>query len=173
MSMSTVVVIVIAMAFLILGLVLVRNIFTGATGATDLINDNVRAQIEELFLSDTTARTIIFAPDNEADVPRGETKAMDIAIRNTATLESEESTFSYEILVDSVERGCQFTDSAAQNLITLGEDGEFPIAPGRVAERKVNIRVPDDAPTCKVSFNLIVRKDGQSYDTNQFYVNMQ
>jgi len=49
MSVGTIVVIVIAMAMLILGLVLVRTIFTGATGSINVLNDKVQDEISGLF----------------------------------------------------------------------------------------------------------------------------
>ena len=49
LSIGTVVIIVLAMSMLILGLVLIRNIFTGATESVDQINDNVRSEIIKLF----------------------------------------------------------------------------------------------------------------------------
>ena len=49
LSIGTVVVLVIGMAMLILGLVLVRTIFTGAKYNVDQINKNVEAEINKLF----------------------------------------------------------------------------------------------------------------------------
>ncbi|NCN98659.1 hypothetical protein COU62_01695 [Candidatus Pacearchaeota archaeon CG10_big_fil_rev_8_21_14_0_10_35_219] len=49
LSIGTVVVIVIAMALLIMGLVLVRNIFTGATESVDRIDDGIKEEIQGVF----------------------------------------------------------------------------------------------------------------------------
>ena len=49
MSIGTIVVIVIAMAMLILGLVLVRTIFTGATESIGTLGDKVQDEIAGLF----------------------------------------------------------------------------------------------------------------------------
>ena len=53
LSIGTIVVIVIAMAMLILGLVLVRNISELSTGTVDEIDDQVRSQIRNLFNDDS------------------------------------------------------------------------------------------------------------------------
>ena len=52
MSIGTIVVIVIAMAMLILGLVLVRTIFTGATESIDTLGDKVQDEIAGLFANE-------------------------------------------------------------------------------------------------------------------------
>lgn len=49
LSIGTIVIIVIAMSMLILGLVLVRTIFTGATGSIDDLNQGVKNEIAGLF----------------------------------------------------------------------------------------------------------------------------
>ena len=59
MSMTTVVVIVLAMSMLILGLVLIRSIFTGATSSVDLLNDKVKGEIQNLFTEEGTGNLAI------------------------------------------------------------------------------------------------------------------
>jgi hypothetical protein len=49
LSIGTVVIIVIAMTMLIMGIVLVRNIFGGATQSVNSLNDKVRSEIASLF----------------------------------------------------------------------------------------------------------------------------
>lgn len=49
LSIGTIVVIVLAMTMLILGLVLVRSIFTGATDSVDILNEQVKGEITNLF----------------------------------------------------------------------------------------------------------------------------
>jgi len=52
LSIGTIVVIVIGMSMLILGLVLVRTIFTGSTDAIGQLNDKVMEEIAGLFVED-------------------------------------------------------------------------------------------------------------------------
>ena len=49
LSIGTIVIVVLAMSMLILGLVLVRTIFAGATYNVQQMNDKVKDQINQLF----------------------------------------------------------------------------------------------------------------------------
>lgn len=71
LSIGTVVIIVIAMSMLILGLVLVRNIFTGATESVDSLNDKVKAEIANLFTKEGSKIGIKLSADKIAKIPAG------------------------------------------------------------------------------------------------------
>ena len=71
LSIGTVVIIVIAMSMLILGLVLVRNIFTGATESVDSLNDKVRAEITNLFTEEGSKIGIKLGADKIAKIEAG------------------------------------------------------------------------------------------------------
>jgi hypothetical protein len=72
MSMTTVVVIVLAMSMLILGLVLVRSIFKGATESVNILNDKVRGEISNLFTEESTGMIAVkLGSDKLARVPIG------------------------------------------------------------------------------------------------------
>jgi len=71
LSIGTVVIIVIAMAMLILGLVLVKNIFSGATESVDTLNDKVKAEITGLFAKEGTKIGIKLGSDKTAKVEQG------------------------------------------------------------------------------------------------------
>lgn len=70
LSMTTVVIIVLAMTMLILGLTLIRSIFTGATQSVTDINDKVKAQINSLFSEQEQADVVVLlGSDHIAKVP--------------------------------------------------------------------------------------------------------
>lgn len=71
MSITTVVILVIAMAMLILGLVLVRNVFKGATTSVDTINEKVRNQIINLFNEEDANVVVKLGGDKVAKIPIG------------------------------------------------------------------------------------------------------
>ena len=54
LSMSTIVILVLAMSMLILGLVLVKSIFSGATESVTEIDNKVKGEIKNLFVDETT-----------------------------------------------------------------------------------------------------------------------
>jgi len=178
LSIGTIVIIVLAMAMLILGLVLVQKIFTGATEATELVNDNVKAQINKLF-NDEGTKTVIYLPNNQADIKKGNSYYIRFAIRNTNTGGSGDSVaFNYEFTVSSkegagVQEGCKLTPEQAQKFIQVGRSGTVSLRPGDPAvDRQLVIQAPDDSPLCKILYDLKVwTTDKQNvYDTNFFIV---
>lgn len=174
MSITTVVIIVIAMTFLILGLILVRNIFSGATDATDLINENVKSQINQLF-NDQDTKSVIYLADNSALVEKGETYNVGLGIRNVGRGGSGSSEFSYEIKAVEVESGCDITLDEADSFIISGRTGgPWEILAGDdPLERVAKVRVADDAPLCVVTYDLIVKENGETYDVNFFILEIE
>jgi len=82
MSIGTMVIIVIAITMLILGLVLVRNIFRGATESISVLDENTRTAISSLFTDETEDIMIKLGADNTARIrPTGETFRIAIGAR--------------------------------------------------------------------------------------------
>ena len=173
LSIGTIVIIVLAMSMLILGLVLVRNIFTGAIGAAELIDNKVRAEINTLF-DDEGTRTVVYLADNQAELKKGKKYNVRFSIRNTVRGEGTAGQFSYVVSVDEVESGCQLTLQKAETFIVLGKNGgPIPIIPGgEPVERVIQIRPTETAPLCSITYNIRVTKDGQDYDTNFFIIDI-
>ncbi len=71
LSIGTVVIIVLAMSMLILGLVLIRNIFGGATDSVDALNDGVRSEITSLFAEESSKIAIKLGAGKLAKIPQG------------------------------------------------------------------------------------------------------
>lgn len=71
LSMSTIVILVLAMTMLILGLTLVRTIFTGATNSVDELNAKTRAEITKLFTDEDAKVVVKLGSDRTARVKAG------------------------------------------------------------------------------------------------------
>lgn len=71
LSIGTIVIIVLAMTMLILGLVLVRNIFTGATDSVDELNDKIRNEITQLFTDEENDIVIRLGSEQTARIKQG------------------------------------------------------------------------------------------------------
>jgi len=63
MSMSTVIIIVLSVVFLILGLVLLRNVFGVATDSISTIDDKLKTQLTTLFADDESS-TVFMRPED-------------------------------------------------------------------------------------------------------------
>lgn len=71
LSIGTIVVIVIGMSMLILGLVLVRTIFSGSISSVDTLNEQVQNEIQDLFGDNTGNMVIKLGSANTAKVKPG------------------------------------------------------------------------------------------------------
>ncbi len=71
LSIGTVVIIVLAMTMLILGLALIRNIFSGAQDSVNIINDKVMAQIIDLFAEEGSDIVVKLGADKTAKIKEG------------------------------------------------------------------------------------------------------
>ncbi|MEK6855878.1 MAG: hypothetical protein AABX66_01835 [Nanoarchaeota archaeon] len=172
LSMTTIVVLVIAMAMLILGLVLVKTIFTGAKYNVDQLNKNVEAEINKLF-SDTTEKIAVYLPNKQAEVSKGKTFGVAFGVKNTEQLSVTNSQFKVEVITDAggIERGCTITPAQANNFVSLIEGGtSFQIIPGDVHYGAVHFRIPDTSPLCQISYTIKITKDNQIYTTDFFNI---
>ena len=170
LSIGTIVIIVIGMSMLILGLVLVRTIFSGAKYNVDQLNKNVEAEINKLF-NEKGQKTIIYLPSNQADVKKGQSFGVAFGLRNTVEGETKAGKFSYQVKASEVQAGCQLTLNQADSYIILGRTGSFDILPG--AEplfRLIKVQPSSSAPLCEIVYDLVIIKDNQPYDTNFFIV---
>lgn len=170
LSIGTIVIIVLAMSMLILGLVLVRNIFTGATYNVDALNKNVEAEINKLF-NERGDKIILYLPNNQADIEKGKSYGVAFGIRNDVEGESAAGRFTYNIRASSIQKNCKLTLQQADNYLILGDSGTFELLPGTDPEfRLVKVQPPESAPLCEVQYDITVTKDGQPYDTAFFIV---
>ncbi|HIG51864.1 hypothetical protein CXT76_01195 [Candidatus Parvarchaeota archaeon] len=82
LSVGTIVVLVIAMSMLILGLVLVRTIFTGSTESVDALNDKVKNEITSLFAQEDKNVIVMLGSGNTLKIKPGEPIGVGIGARH-------------------------------------------------------------------------------------------
>jgi len=81
LSVGTIVILVIAMSMLILGLVLVRTIFTGSTESVDALNDKVKNEITSLFAQEDKNVIVMLGSGNTLNIKPGEPIGVGIGAR--------------------------------------------------------------------------------------------
>lgn len=172
LSIGTIVIIVLAMSMLILGLVLVRNIFTGATYNVDQLNKNVEAEINKLF-NERGDKIVMYLGGNQADAKQGKSYGIAFGIKNTAEGEARAGTFSYKVEASDIQQGCQLTLQQANQYLILGKTGTFSLLPGQIRYNLVKFQAATSAPLCEVRYDISVLKDGQPYDSTFFIVKIQ
>ena len=170
LSIGTMVVIVLAMAMLILGLVLVKNIFSGATSSVDTINDNVKAQINQLF-NDNNQKVAVLLPGNSVEIKKGTSFGVAFGVKDVTEGTSTTNNFAYHVDATSIDNKCSgLTTGAAQDYVYLARTGSFTLTPGATYNQIFKIKPSTEAPLCEVAYNLVVTKNGAAYDTQQFFV---
>lgn len=173
LSIGTIVVIVLAMSMLIFGLVLVQKIFKGSIYNVDQINNKVKGEINKLF-DEQGQKVVVYLPNNEAELKKGESFGIAFGIRNTVEGESSAGKFTYTIQASNVQKGCQLTTQQADSFLILGSTGNFDLSPGAdPVYRIVKVKPSESAPLCEVWYDLKVNKDSQPYDTQFFIIKIQ
>ncbi len=164
LSISTIVVVVLAMSMLILGLMLIKGIFSTSTNAVTQIDNQLKNQMAKLFGED---RKVVVYPDTRSvEVRQGKIEGFAVAIKNLQQGASSSSTFSYEVVVSDpeVKRKCDVNDNEILSLITTGKsDTGIPLASGEIAYSPVKFSTQIGDPLCTVRFRVNVKLNAQNY----------
>lgn len=170
LSISTIVIIVLAMSMLILGLVLVKSIFTGANYNVDQMNNKVKDEINKLFVEDK--RTVVYLPNSLAQIKQGDSWGIAFAIKNLNTGTATAGSFTYSVAVSdpNVRQKCGLGEAEINSWITTGQADTISIAPGQTSYNLVRLQIPEASPLCIVRFHLDVKQNGQVYSTESFDV---
>lgn len=170
LSIGTIVIIVLAMSMLILGLVLVKNIFSGSSENILQMNDKVKDQINKLFVEDK--RTVVYLPNQIAKIGQNEDWGIAFGIKNLERGTAEVGSFSYDVTVSDpdVRQKCGIGENDVEKWIITGRADQMNIAPGQNYYGIIRFLIPENAPLCTVRFHIDVKKDGVVYATDFFDV---
>jgi len=161
MSVGTIVTIVLLMTGLILGLVLVRTIFTSSIENIEGIDQAVKSEIEKLFSEDSSRKIVIYPSTREVVIKKGEdTRGFGLSIRNI----DEEATFSYEITAQEVSCSMQLTE--AEKLISLNRERNNIVIPaGSIMENPIFVKfnIPDNTAPCQIVYSINILKGTEAY----------
>ncbi len=162
LSVSTIVIIVLAMTMLILGLVLVRSIMCGAIGLTGDVNSKVRGEITKLF--DATGGEVVCLGSGDKPItliPGGDADIIYCAIKAT-----EPGRYKIVVKPDSI-KGSISKDKVKSWIIGTGEQKwEGSVAPGDETPKKIiRLNVPDNAAEELVQMQVEIYKNGELFST--------
>ncbi len=172
LSIGTIVIIVLAMSMLILGLVLVKTIFSGSTQNVLQMNEEVRGEINKLFVEDK--RIVVYLPNQVAEIEQNKDWGVAFGIKNLARGTSESGKFTYEITVSDpdVKKKCGIDEKVVESWIKTGRTDSLMLMPGEAYCGIVRFLIPEGAPLCTIRFHLIIKKDDQHYATDFFDVDV-
>jgi hypothetical protein len=170
MSVGTIVTIVLLVTLLILGIVLIKNIFTSAKGVVDLTDQQLRNEITKLFSEES--KISIYPGTRLVEIKQETTDGVGIGIKNLLTGSAGDKTFSYAVVVSDsdLQSKCGITTATAESWIVTGKSEEdIPIPSGDFSTQKVLFEIPSGSPLCTIRFRVNVNtNDGKSYATDFF-----
>lgn len=169
LSIGTVVIIVLAMTMLILGLVLIRGIFKGATDNVDEINEKVKEEIKNLFVDDDE-RAVLKLTESTAKVKQGAEFGVAFGVRNTERGAVGSQNFAYTTVLDdpNIKENCGISKEVADKWIRFGS-GSLSVRPGDIDAERIKIVVPEDAPLCETKYRILIYRPDKGESANSPY----
>ena len=167
MSVGTIVTIVLLVTLLILGVVLIKNIFSSAKGVVDLTDQQLRSEISKLFSSED--KISIYPGTRLVEIKQEATDGVGIGIKNLLEGTAGTTKFSYLVSAEDVSN-CGVTAAVAESWITVGKSAtDLSIASGDIASRKVLFDIPVGAPLCTARFKVdVTQGNGVAYADDYF-----
>lgn len=167
MSIGTIVVVVLSITMLILGVMLIRGIFSKTEDSTNAVFENLDSIAAGLG-NDENAKMIITPTSQKLAIKIGESETLGVGIMNRLSgTESKDALFSYEINVvdDDIENRCGFTPKEAQSWIIVGrKDSDVKIKPGELGSFLVEIEIPKIGSTpCIFKTRVLAQVNGEYY----------
>jgi hypothetical protein len=170
MSVGTIVTIVLLVTLLILGIVLIKNIFTSAKGVVDLTDQQLRGEINKLFSEDS--KISIYPGTRLLEMSQESTDGVGVGIKNLLTGASADKTFSYEVVVSDADlkTKCGIDTATAESWIVTGRsEDDIPIPSGDFTTQKVLFEIPTGSPLCTVRFRVNVYTTGKVIYATDFF----
>jgi len=164
LSVSTIVVIVLAVTMLIIGMVLVRNIMCNALGLTGDINDKVRGEITRLFGSSGGEVECIGSGTEPIQIVPGRVNIIYCGIQAPRA-----STYGIKLSAGAeglvAPKGIT-ADKIRRDWVT-SESVNVLVVPGERSDQKViRLDVPDDAPEGLLIMKLDISKKDEGETTS-------
>jgi hypothetical protein len=158
LSMSTIVILVLAMMMLIMGIVLVKNIFSTSNEAINDLSKGVKDSIAKMF-ADETKKLVIYPSSRSVEIKkRSQGSGFAFSVRN---LDFQDQKYSYKVEVDQgfeITKKCGgLTKKEADNWLDIGK-GQFSIPKSSIMEEPILITftVPDSAPACTIPYVVTI-----------------
>ena len=179
LSIGTIVIIVLAMTMLILGIMLVRTIFSGAKYNVDTTQLKVQNEINKLFTEDE--KMVVYLANQKLDIKQGKDWGVGFGLKNLIRETTSSKKFDYEVSVnmDSVnlKNSCGgLTVKEAESWIKAGKSSSLTLSPGETGYDTIRFSIPEGAPLCFVRYSVTVDHPdipGSDYVSKNFDVNIE
>jgi len=169
MSVGTIVTIVLLVTVLILGVVLIKNIFSSAKRVVDLTDQQLTNEVNKLFSEES--QVSIYPSTRFIEIKQETTDGVGLGIRNLLTGVSGDKKFSYTVSVSDadIQSKCGVNAGTAESWIVTGRTEEnIAIASGDSAVQRIMFEIPVGAPLCTIRFRVNVEAGGAIYKSDFF-----
>ncbi|MEK6913150.1 MAG: hypothetical protein AABW47_00575 [Nanoarchaeota archaeon] len=170
MSVGTIVTIVLLVTLLILGVVLIKNIFTVAKGTVDLTEQQMRNEINKLFADDK--EVVIFPGTRLVEIKQGTSDGVLLGIKN---LGNDKDEYSYSTRAE-IGKNCpsSFTEQKAMDLIILGETGDkIILESGGDTYKRISFEIPVSTPLCTIGYSVAVTSQNERNFDESFEIHIK
>ncbi len=160
MSIGTIVTIVLSVTMLILGVVLIKNIFTGGEDIVNMGVDLAKNKVQTLLGEDE--KVVIYPDVNFVEIKQEKRGAVIVGIKNF----EDEQTFSYLFDVREVGNKCpsSMTPEKAMSLVEIGNDSvQMTIPSGETTTKKVIFNIPPGTPLCVIGYKVEIRRADKTF----------
>lgn len=162
LSVGTIVIIVIAMTMLIMGIVLVRNIFSGAKDVSDITNNQVRSELIGMFAKEGSNLAIQLGSDKTLKIKAGSIGNVNIGAipKQGGTLNSL-GDLKFKIDISRSNNDCIYkgvTETEIKNWFqhNLDNKNEFDRLDSNTLFATIKIAIPEGTITCTQKFKVTV-----------------
>lgn len=171
LTMGTMVTIVLVVSVLILGLILIQQIFTGATDSVDTINDKVMNEINNLFGDESASVIVKLGSDKKATI-KSNTDDFGVLI-GASTYDGSASSrerLEYMITLDDTSTNNCITQLGESTTLALFKQKtetwlKFDEYDGANSYAIVSFTVPKGTATCSQKIYIDVRDNEQGSET--------
>jgi hypothetical protein len=171
MSVGTIVTIVLLVTLLVLGIVLIKNIFTVSIGVVDITDQQLRNEVNKLFSEDS--KIAVYPGTRLVEIKQEATGGVGIGIKNLLVGSAgTDKTFSYSVVVSDtdLETKCGIGAESIEGWIVTGRaEDNIPIPAGDFTTQKVLFEIPAGSPLCTIRYRVnVMTSDNKVYATDFF-----
>jgi len=164
MSIGTIVTIVLLVTLLVLGIILIQNIFKVAKGTVNLTEKQINDQIGKMF-STEDIELVIYPETRFIQIKQGSSDGIAVGIKN---LGGDEDEYSYTTRAE-IGKDCPstFTEQKALDLIVIGETRDkIVLSSGIYTSKTIDFKVPSSGvPLCTVEYTIALSsKSGKKFE---------
>jgi hypothetical protein len=175
LSMSTIVIVVLAMVMLTMGIILVKEIFDTSTNAITSIDSGVKSEIQKMFSSEGT-KIAIYPTSREITIKKGDSgSGFALSVKN---IEKTQKTFSWEVKADSnynYDTKCPGLNPIEATDWILVNTGSFTLGPGDDLDNVILVKyeIPRSAPPCTIPYNINIKEGNIQYASSSIYLKIK